>query len=625
MIAIPRAPRRFAKECFLLGALLFFSIPAFSAEWPGPQPAASPVAAQADPAASGTLCDPSRLGSPYVNVDSWVYPAVLRLYSLGYVDHVFIGIRPWTRTSIVHMLEDAGDRIQNGDRRDTTDEAQKIYESLQRELSDVTTGPCGPHQGVARVESAYTEVRGISGTSLRDSYHLGQTVINDYGRPYESGFNNYTGASGYVNAGRYTLYARGEFQFSPSADGYSQDLANSLSMVDLTSYAGPHGVNTFYFPQTTIPLGPISSTAQGRILEAYASALILNHEFSFGKMDQWLGPGQGASFAYSNNAENIYGFQINRVEPLRIPGLSLLTGPFRYAFLIGPTQGHQRIDNPAFTGDTTQQPNVITPGNPWVHVEKIGFRPTDNLEFGFSRTAIFGGKGHSPVTLHTFLKSFFSTVAGNASEKNGRDDPGARFATFDFSYRLPYLRNWLTLYTDGEVHDDVSPIDAPRRAAWRPGLYLSHVPGLPKLDARVEAAYTDMDKRSSNGGLFMYWETIERQGYTNQGQIFGDWIGREAKGGQAWLTWHLGGNEWIQVNARNHKAAKDFLHTATAEYGSTINDLGFQVVKRFRNQFEINGNFTVEKYKEPMYLPGEQTVTTTSIRLTWYPEHKVTF
>jgi hypothetical protein len=190
-------------------------------------------------------------------------------------------MRPWTRTSIVHMLEDAGDRIQNGDRKDTTDEAQKLYEALQRELSDVTTGPCGPHQGVARVESAYSEFRGISGTSLRDSFHLGQTVINDYGRPYESGFNNYTGASGYVNAGRYTLYARGEFQFSPSADGYSQDLANSLSVMDLTYYPGSNGVNTFYYPQTTIPLGPISSTAQPGNMRVWHTACKLGNKTNF--------------------------------------------------------------------------------------------------------------------------------------------------------------------------------------------------------------------------------------------------------------------------------------------------------------------------------------------------------
>ena len=93
---------------------------------------------------------------------------------------------------------------------------------------------------------------------------------------------------------------------------------------------------------------------------------------------------------WSNNAEDIYDFEINRIEPLRIPGLSRLTGPFRYDFFVGSLKGH------------------TYPNDPWVHVEKVSFKPTRNLEFGFSRMVIWGGKGHEPITLHTFLHSFFS-------------------------------------------------------------------------------------------------------------------------------------------------------------------------------------------------------------------------
>jgi Capsule assembly protein Wzi len=267
----------------------------------------------------------------------------------------------------------------------------------------------------------------------------------------------------------------------------------------------------------------------------------------------------------------------------------------------------------------------VAPNDPWVHVEKISFRPTENLEIGFERTAIWGGKGHTPITLHTFLKSFFSFSSPSAAVKLGRDDPGARFGAFDFSYRVPFLRDWLTLYTDGEVHDDVSPIDAPRRAAWRPGLYLSHVPGMPKLDVRAEAVYTDPPVATSNLGRFMYWESIQKQGYTNKGQIFGDWIGREGKGGQGWITYHLSGNEWIQVGVRNQKTAKDFISSVTGQNGTTLNDINFQAVKRIGKDFEVNGNFTYERYKAPIYLPGQQTVTTTNIQLTWFPDRKVSF
>jgi hypothetical protein len=278
--------------------------------------------------------------------------------------------------------------------------------------------------------------------------------------------------------------------------------------------------------------------------------------------------------------------------------------------------------NPLSTSSNlATQPNVISPGNPWVHVEQVSLKPTANLELGFERTAIFGGEGHSPVTMHTFLKSFFSLTAPmDASIKYGRKDPGARFGAFNATYRLPFVRNWLTFYTDGEVHDDISPIDAPRRASWRPGLYLAHVPGIPRLDLRVEGALTDPSVSTSQSGQFMYWETVERQGYTNQGQLFGDWIGREDKGGQAWATYHLSGNEWVQVAWRRQKAAKDFIAG-----GTTLNDFDLQVVKRIGREFEINGQLKVERWKAPIYMSGEQTVTGTTIQLVWRPGRKVSF
>ena len=603
-----------------------------------------------DSGVAAPVCKPATLGSPYIPVDSWVYPAILRLYSLGFVDNVFLGMRPWTRSSISHMLEEAGARIEDADAGPATDEAQAIYDALMHELRSEMAGPCMPHRGNSRIESVYTVARSINGTPLRDSYHLGSTIINDYGRPFQSGFNNYSGASGYAAAGRLVFYARGEFESAPSATGYSQALAQALSTVDGTTFLNP--ATSLPYPQATIPMGPIANTATGRVMEAYFSANLLNHAISFGKQDNWLGPGVGGGMAYSNNAENIYSFRINRVEPLHIPLLSRLTGPFRYDFLVGKLRGHTYMPNPANPGGTNPNlPNVINPGDPWVHVEKISFRPTENLEFGFERTVIWGGEGHGPITLRTFAKSFISMSSPRGNAKDGRDDPGARFGAFDFSYRLPLVRNWLTLYTDSEVHDDVSPADAPRRAAYRPGIYLSHVPGIPKLDLRVEAASTDpssSDDPSQSAypslyGHFMYWEGIQKQGYTNQGQLFGDWIGREDKGGQAWITWHLSGNEWIQIGLRNQKATKYFIPGSTTQTiparspgcpvatpclapgGTTLNDINFQVVKRIGKDFEINGNFTYEHWKAPIYLPGQQTVTATTIQLTWYPGRKISF
>jgi hypothetical protein len=573
---------------------------------------------------SGSLasgCEPSTMGSPYIPVDSWIYPAMMRLYALGYANNVYLGMRPWTRASVSHMLEETSAEIQDADLYgdSTVGEASDLYAALRQELQSNMPGPCLLDKGLVTIESSYSVMRAISGTPLQDSFHLGSTIVNDYGRPFEKGFNNYSGLSGYMSAGRYLLYVRGEFQGAPSATGYSQTLAQTLSAIDGTSYL--NAATNLPYNQATIPMGPIATTTTGRIIEAYISAHALGHEISLGKQDDWLGPGQGGGMAYSNNAENIYSFRINRIEPLRVPMLSRLTGPFRYDFLVGKLRGHTYMPNPAYVANPSPNlQNVINPGDAWVHVEKFSFKPTRDLEFGFERTVIWGGHGHEPVTLHTFLTSFLSTNATNYVRKFGAQDPGARFGAFDFTYRLPFPHNWLTLYSDMEAHDAPSPIAKPLHGCFRPGLYLSHFPSIPKLDLRVEAVDTDSSYPSSIGGLYQYWEVMQKQGYTNQGHLFGDWVGREDKGGQGWITYHLSGNEWIQVGMRNQKAAKDFIPG-----GTTLNDINFQIVKRIGKDFEINGNFTYERWKAPIYLPGQQTVTTTTIQLTWFPERKINF
>jgi hypothetical protein len=540
-------------------------------------------------------CRLSELGSPYIPVDSWMYSSLTQLYSLGYLDTAFLGLRPWTRSSVIHMLEQTSAQLEDAPEGAATDEAQQLYDALWHELNSDASGPCFGHSGQVRIESAYEVGRGISGTPLHDSYHIGETITNDYGRPYEGGFDNYTGVSGYARAGIFTLYARTEFQYAPSATGYSQTLFDALSSVDeIPTATNPE--------QPTIPLGPIATKNDMRLMEGYISAHTLGHDISFGKNDAWWGPGQGGTYAYTNNAENVYAFRIDRSEPLRVPLLSRVTGPFRYQFLVGSLKGHTDWNDP------------------WVHAEKISFKPTPDLEIGFERTVIWGGHGHVPITIHSFLKSFFSFQNVSEAEKTSRNDPGARFGAFDLNYRLPYIRNWLTFFVDSEAHDDVSPVSAPRRADFRTGLFLSHVPAVPKLDVRVEAAMDDQSTTRSQSGQFTYFESEQPQGYTNAGQIFGDWMGREGKGGQAWVTYHLSGNEWVQFNWRRQKNAKDFIAG-----GTTLDDYGAQVVKRFGQDIELKGNFTYEQYLAPIYLTNKQTVTNTSIQLTWYPTRKTSF
>jgi hypothetical protein len=197
------------------------------------------------------------------------------------------------------------------------------------------------------------------------------------------------------------------------------------------------------------------------------------------------------------------------------------------------------------------------------------------------------------------------------------------------SYRLPFLRKYVTFYVDSIAHDDVTPPSAPRRAMFRTGLYLSQIPGARKFDFRFEAMDTDPITSRSSGGTFLYYETIQRQAYTNQGFIMGDWIGREAKGGQAWLTYHLSGKEMIQLNFTNKKNDKDFIPGApnpTAPNGfnplggTTQNDVKISVLKRLlHDQLEVNAWFQYEKWNAPAYKPGQQSDTATAFQVTYFP------
>ena len=560
------------------------------------------------------------LGSAYIPVDSIVYTMALRLYSMGYLDTAFINMRPWTRRSLLHMLEQSSPAIIASGNDQAIDLLSKLDHYLAAEGAEDATMEVHFDRGfVYGGQEFYTRMMGISGQTLRDSYHLGQTIAQDYGRPYEPGFNNISGVAVLGEYGRFSLYVRGEYQYAPASYGYSLNttgtcgspigLVEVLSAIDEVQYCSPYNAN-----QATIPSGPIATVSAFRLQEATLSFHVWGNEISGGKSDSWDGPGVGSAMNWSNNEENIYAFRINRVEPLYIPWVSKVMGPLRYDFFVGSVQGH------------------TSPNAPWLHSEMFSFAPTKNFQFAFSRTIIWGGHGHGclepdgsiypcnqPITLHTFFNSFFSFNDTTGAEKYSVNDPGARYSDFSFSYRLPFVHHHLLLYLDSISHDDVSPISAPRRAAYRPGIFVSQFPGIPKLDLRVEAANTDCSTTACSGGTLNYWEAVQKQGYTNKGFIMGDWIGREALGGQAWLTYNLSGNEWVQVEYMKKRTHNDFIPG-----GVTQNQYKIDVVKRLRPDVELDAWVQLERWKAPIYIEkvnnGANFDNVVAVQLTWYPK-----
>jgi Capsule assembly protein Wzi len=516
----------------------------------------------------------SNYGLVYVPLDSWIYPAFERLFGLGYADSAYLGIRPWTRTSCLLILKETYPKLQDAPR---DQEAWNIFQALAQEF-----GPeAGQTNPQAKLHDAYTRNMYIKGRPINDSFHFGQTLINDYGRPYQGGFNALDGFTGWAEGYHFSLDVRGEYQHAPGRGAYPASVQQLISDVDTTPL---------------LPAEPVPQTNVFRLLNANLSTSLFNHEISVGKADDWWGPTQSGSMAISNNAEPIYALRVNRTVPLRIPFVSDVLGPFRYEFVFGSLKGHRY------------------PNAPWMHAQKFSFKPTRNFEFGFSRVVVFAGEGHVPLTFGSFWHSFTSFSNVSVEEKLSRNDPGFRSSSFDFTWRLPFVEKWLTLYTDSIVHDDVSPLAAPRRAAVNPGLYLSHFPKLPHFDLRAEAVSTD-PVSSTQGGQFLYYENQYKDGYTNKGNLFGSWMGREGKGGQAWLTDWLSPKEYIQLGYRNAKVSKTFIPG-----GTTQNDISIRAVLRIKDDLELNAFGQAEFWKVPALASGKQNDFTGSFQLTYFPK-----
>ena len=531
---------------------------------------------------------PGYRGSPYVPLDSWVYPAFDRLASMGLVDSGYAAMRPWTRRECARLVGEASDRIEHGNSA-----AGEIYVQLRKEFSpELDPDATGPQ---ARVESVYTSVGHISGAPLQDGYHFAETQINNYGRPFGEGWGTTSGFSFYATAGPWSGYFRGELQTAPSVPALPLAARQFIATADNLPGVPP-GAGT-------------PSVQQFQMLDAYVGLTLSNWEFSFGRQSLDWGPGEGGSLMLDDNTAPINMFRINRVTPLSIPLVSRFLGPVRVEAFFGQLSGHQFTAGPnfqttgSFTGEFEPQP--------FLHGERFSFKPTRNFEFGFSRTTIMGGPG-VPLTWGTFGKSLFGSGNGLPGSTQ---DPGDRRSGLDWSYRLPKLRNWLTFYGDSFAEDQFTPIAYWDRSAIRGGLYLSHVPKIPKLDLRVEGVYTDVPAGGALSHGFYYFNFRFKEGYTYNGQLIGSWIGRQGQGAQAWANYWLGPRNRVQFNFRHQKVSQQYIPG-----GGTLTDVGARSDYWLTPSVGLSASVQYERWLFPIIQAGAQRDVSASVGFQIQPQ-----
>jgi hypothetical protein len=553
---------------------------------------------------------PANQGSPYVPLDSWIYPALDRLIGMGMIDSGFAGMRPWTRRECMRQLSEAEDKL--GGTVSDNPEVSQLVEALEREFpSEVEATDDGTSGGAFRVESLYSRTEYISGTPLTDGYNFAQTQFDDFGRPYSQGWNTVNGFSTYATWGRWTGYVRAEEQSVPGIPALPLAAREAIQTFADVNQDGPQ-----------LPLQPGTpkpSVTQFQLLDTYVGLTLSDYEVSFGRQSLWWGTAEGGSLDLSDNIQPINMFRINRTTPLKLPSFLGWLGPVRAEFFLGQLAGHEFIFSPL--GLQGQWGQALSQ-QPFIHGQNLSFRPTRNFEFGFYRTTIFGGAGY-PFTLHSLGRSLISTSNTLAGDPR---KPGKRTSALDFSYRLPHLRNWVSFYGDGMTYDEFSPIAYWDRASWRAGLFFSHIPLVPKLDFRVEGVYTDIPAgrgaigpsptfSSSIGPGAIYSNGTWRSGYTNNGYLIGDWVGRGGQGAQAWANYWFNARDRLQINFRHQKVSQQLIPD-----GGTLTDVGVRGDCWFQHGVGISTSVQYERWLFPVIQPGPQRDMTMSVEIQFQPQ-----
>ena len=516
------------------------------------------------------------MGTTFVPLDSWVYSALNRLAGLGYIHTTIAGLNPWTRMECARLTEEAREELESDGVLNA--QATGLVDLLRREFSYETGLLDGGRNLSASLDSVYMRAVSISGSALTDGYHFGQTVSYDFGRPFERGTNGQAGGAVRAEAGPIAIYVRAEYQHAPSAPAPSEAVLNLIALKDVGPAPPDVGIDGINRPQ---------------LLDAYIGVNLDNWQVLAGRISHSWGPGPGGSFLLSDNADPLDMVELVNSEPIRIPFLSKFLGPVRFDQFLGRLEG--RTD----------------PTNPWVFGQKISFKPLPCLEIGYGRITTFGGPG-GPFTPHNFFLSLF----GQRSQKFGDSVPGDNDNEMDWTFYVPKVRNYIVFYGEVYAEDDFIAWAKPQWYPFRPGIYITRIPGIPKLDLHVEAANTQATgwpgvKGAGNVGNFIYSNGEDAKADTNNGFLMGNTVGRMGQAIQGWLTYWISPRNTLQLIYKNN-----FVDPAFIPGGGAWQDYSLSNALYLKSGFYIKSQLQYEHISHyPILFSGVQRNFTANVEM----------
>jgi membrane-associated phospholipid phosphatase len=529
---------------------------------------------------------PADWGSPYVPLDSWVYAAFERLSTMGYVSVAKFSIKPWTRIECADLTEQVSDALVSAVQREVhpPEDAVRLEGALRAEFgTELAAIATGPNQNL-RLDSLYSRVTSISGPPLTDGFHFGQTISYDDGRPDRQGTNAIAGAEVSGAEGPLAFYVQAEYQHAPSAPALSSTVRNVIATVDHT------------------PLQPAEVFAEVNrldLLQGYVAYAFQGWQLSAGKQELSWGPSTQGSLMYGSNAEPFPMIRLTQLRPPEFRGFLRYLWPARVDNIFGRLEGHTFLPRPFLFG------------------QKVTFEWGPYFEFSYARNTVIGGQGGDPLNATTFGELFFGTACSVPACVTKGAPPGASNTGSDITVRVPGTHGTALLYLDLYSEDDAFAWRALGESIYRPGLYISRLPGLPRVDFRIEYANSETPFFADKGAYGVsYFDSRYINYFTNAGFLMGNTVGRDGQTSQVSSTYWFSPQKTLQLTYKDSSVNPKFI-----PQGGKWQDYGVNYQMRVRAGLSIKGAVQFEHISHyPILFHGPANNVTGLLELGYRPQ-----
>jgi hypothetical protein len=116
---------------------------------------------------------------------------------------------------------------------------------------------------------------------------------------------------------------------------------------------------------------------------------------------------------------------------------------------------------------------------------------------------------------------------------------------------------------------------------------------------------------------FSFFDRRYRSGYTNDGYLLGNWIGRAGTGLQAWSTYWFSPRTKLQLGYRHQQVDHTFLE------GGHLNDFSARTDIMLGKSLAFTGLVQYEHWNYPLLAPTAQNNVTASVQLTLFPHFQL--